>query len=326
MSNPTPAFANGHSHHGDVADSIMTAGAKDSHDPKHHGHTIVPLRLLVGVLVILLVFTVLTVTAANAEEWFARTFNVVIPGWVNAVVALSIACVKSIIVAMYFMQLRYDHNPMNALVAVFTIMVATFFLGFIAIDLGNRGILYQYKADPVIPGGVGGFSRMGEDGKPDQIEAGKSIAVHAREKADRIIEEKLNKGEEITNHAYLIRLYNVYNELAATPNLPEPKQQLMAKMAAYMAQPQNKAEFEEVAAYVAAHSHGHAAAGGHGHGEANTANTSRAKTGLTLPEAGAAPDAHGGAGHTAPEHKAEPAAKEGHEPAKEAAPATKHEH
>jgi caa(3)-type oxidase subunit IV len=303
----------------------MPAGAKDSHKPGQHGHTIVPLRLLIGVLVILLVFTVLTVSAANAEEWFARTFNVEIPGWVNAVVALSIACVKSIIVAMYFMQLRYDHNPMNALVAVFTIMVATFFLGFIAIDLGNRGIIYQYKADAVLPGGVGGFSRAGEDGKPEQIPANTPIAIYAREKADRIIEEKLNKGEEITNHAYLIRLYNVYHELEATPNLPEPKKQLAEKMAAYMAH--NKAEFDDVAAYVAAHSHGHAKGGaGHGeHAEANTANVSRARTGITLPELGGGEGNEGGTHAPAPEHKSEPA-KDTRDPAKEPAPATKPEH
>lgn len=279
---------------------LLPAGAADSHKPGHHGHTIVPLRLLVGVLVILLVFTLLTVTAANAEEWFAATFNVSIPGWVNAVVALSIACVKSVIVAMYFMQLRYDHNPMNALVAVFTIMVATFFLGFIAIDLGNRGILYEHKGTEVTPGGVGGISR-GKGDNAEQIPAGTPIAVYAREKADRLIEEKLNKGEPITNHAYLIRLYNVYNELKATPNLPEPRQQLIAKMAAYMEHEEE--EFKEIAAYVAAHSHrGPTHADAHARG--NTANVSRVRTGLTLPEAGAAPEG----GHGAPSHEPAPTA------------------
>lgn len=286
--------------HGEAVD-LLPAGAKDSHKPGHHGHTIVPLRLLVGVLVILLVFTVLTVSAANAEQWFARTFDVVIPGWVNAVVALSIACVKSIIVAMYFMQLRYDHNPMNALVAVFTIMVATFFLGFIAIDLGNRGIIYQNKAEAIIAGGVGGFSRAGQDGKPEQIPAGTSIAMYARERADRIIEEKLSKGEPITNHAYQIRLYNVYNELAATANLEPGKKALAGQMKAYMDKYPDV--FKEVAEYVAAHSHGHGS--GHGsHAVENTANISRERTGITLQELGAS---HGDHGHSAGSPAHEPA-------------------
>ncbi|HZW07990.1 MAG TPA: cytochrome C oxidase subunit IV family protein [Phycisphaerales bacterium] len=308
MSNPH------HDHHNGSAAAttvdLLPAGAKDSHKPGHHGHTIVPLRLLVGVLVILLVFTVLTVSAANAEQWYARTFDVVIPGWVNAVVALSIACVKSIIVAMYFMQLRYDQNPMNALVAVFTVMVATFFLGFIAIDLGNRGIIYQNKADPIIPGGVGGISRT-VDGKEEQISAGTSIAMHARQRADAFIEQAVKDGAPITNHAYRIRLYNRYHELEGTPALDETGRALMANMKSYM--DRHRDEYEEVAAYVAAHSHGHGHAHG-GHGPANTANVSRPRTGVTLPELGATP----GHGH-APGHQAEPAGTPAHEPAKEKA-------
>ncbi|HYD00601.1 MAG TPA: cytochrome C oxidase subunit IV family protein [Phycisphaerales bacterium] len=306
-----------HDHHnGNAAATtvnLLPAGAKDSHKPGHHGHTIVPLRLLVGVLVILLVFTVLTVSAANMEQWYARTFDVVIPGWVNAVVALSIACVKSIIVAMYFMQLRYDQNPMNALVAVFTVMVATFFLGFIAIDLGNRGIIYQNKADPIIPGGVGGISRT-VDGKEEQIAAGTSIAVHARQRADAFIEQAVKDGAPITNHAYRVRLFNRYHELEANPALDETGRTLAASMKAYM--DRHRDEYEQVAAYVAAHSHGHGPAHG-GHEPANTANISRARTGVTLTELGAAPGHGHGNGH-APGHQAEPAHRApANEPAKD---------
>lgn len=314
MSNPTPAFANGHNG-GEIADSIIPAGAKDSHHPGQHGHTIVPLRLLIGVLVILLVFTVLTVSAANAEEWFSRTFDVEIPGWVNAVVALSIACVKSIIVAMYFMQLRYDHNPMNALVAVFTIMVATFFLGFIAIDLGNRGMIYQIKAEAITPGGVGGFSR-GKGDNLEQIPAGTPIAVYARQKADKTIEEKLNKGEKIENHAYKIRLYNYYHELLATPNLDAPKKELMEKMAKYMEN--DEEEYKEIAAYLAEHTPHHAK---HVTVEGNTANVSRTHSGVTLSEFGGGEGGEHGEGHApTPAHEKEPS-KDTKDPVKEPAPA-----
>lgn len=276
-----------HGHSAALALDILPAGAKDSHKPGHHGHTIVPLRLLVGVLVILLVFTVLTVSAANAEEWYSRTFDVAIPGWVNAVVALSIACVKSVIVALYFMQLRYDQNPMNALVCVFTIMVATFFLGFIAIDLGSRGIIYEHKAEAITPGGIGGFSRGSGDNQ-DQIPAGTPIAIHARERADKSIEQSLSDGKPITKHAYLVRLYNVYHELVASHELSENDKAKAALMKAYM--DRNKAEFDEIAAYAASHSHGHAA--GHGAGARNTANFSRSRTGITLTELGAPTDGH----------------------------------
>jgi len=270
---------NGHADaHAAVVD-LLPAGARDSHNPGHHGHTIVPLRLLVGVLVILLVFTVLTVTAANTEEWFAHAFNVQIPGWVNAVVALSIACVKSIIVAMYFMQLRYDQNPMNALVCVFTIMVATFFLGFTAIDLGNRGIIYGAKGQQLIAGGSGGLA---------EVPAGTSIAMYARQKADAVIDQAIKDDEDIHNHAYLKRLYIRFHELEALATKDEAQHKVEAQMKAYM--DKRSVEFAAVAAEVNAHGHGAAREAG------NTANTSRPVSGITLPGLGAAP-AHGAEGH-----------------------------
>lgn len=302
MSNPHDSHSHAHAADGAAVVDLLPAGAKDSHKPGHHGHTIVPLRLLVGVLVILLVFTVLTVTAANAEQWYARTFDVVIPGWVNAVVALSIACVKSIIVAMYFMQLRYDHNPMNALVCVFTIMVATFFLGFTAIDLGNRGIIYQNKADQIIPGGSGDISRKRADGTTEIIVPAKtSIAQHARDRADASIEQDLKDGKHVTRHAYKVRLYNLHQELSTAHPADPAKKELTDRLTAYIAQ--HKAEYEEIAAYIAAHSHGHAHAG-HGH-ESNTANVSRERSGVTLEELGGK-----GHGHDHGDHPA-------HEPAKD---------
>lgn len=295
----TPSPHHGHDHHPQhghaaaIAVDILPAGAKDSHKPGQHGHTIVPLRLLVGVLVILLVFTVLTVSAANAEQWYSRTFDVTIPGWVNAVVALSIACVKSVIVALYFMQLRYDHNPMNALVCVFTIMVATFFLGFIAIDLGNRGIIYQNKADAITPGGIGGFSR-GKGDNEEQIPAGTPIAVHARTRADAIIDQALRDKTEIHNHAYTKRLYIRFQEFEAMHHLEPAQKELAAMMKAYI--DGHPKEFDAIKADMAAHGHG----GAHGAHAGNTPNTSRPRVGITLEELGATPGGHGGAPAEAP--------------------------
>lgn len=144
MANPS------HAHHAAERD-IVPPGA--AYAASHHGHTIVPLRILVGVLAALMVFTLLTVFAAKAEEWFAGTFNVVIPQWINVFVALSIATVKSVLVFAYFMQLRYD-NPTNTVVLFFTLIVLTFFLGFTMLDLGNRGILYEYKGRHITDGGI----------------------------------------------------------------------------------------------------------------------------------------------------------------------------
>lgn len=127
----------------------------DEHGHKDHGHFIVPAFTLRSVLLILLFFTLLTVGAARGEQWVSTTFNVVIPQWMNVFVALSIATVKTILVVMFFMQLKYD-NPMNTLIFVFTVITVAFFLGFTAIDLGQRGTLDPRKSFNLMRGGTGG--------------------------------------------------------------------------------------------------------------------------------------------------------------------------
>src|SRR5258705_514781 len=80
----------------------------------HHGHFIVPGSTLLLVFIALLMFTFMTVGAAKAEEAFAHGFGIIIPQWVNVLVALSIAVVKTALVVGFFMQLRYD-NPLNTM-------------------------------------------------------------------------------------------------------------------------------------------------------------------------------------------------------------------
>lgn len=133
----------------------------DEYGHKDHGHFIVPAFTLRSVLLILLFFTLLTVGAAKGEQWISSTFNVVIPQWMNVFIALSIATVKTILVVTFFMQLKYD-NPMNTLIFVFTVLTVAFFLGFTAIDLGQRGTLDPRKAVNLMPGGTGG------EGLPNQ--------------------------------------------------------------------------------------------------------------------------------------------------------------
>ncbi len=130
------------------------AEAFDAHGHKDHGHTIVSVATLRTVLALLLFFTLLTVGAAKAEMWIADTFNVLIPQWVNVFVALSIAVVKTTIVVMFFMQLKYD-NPLNTMIFVFTILTVFFFLGFTSLDLGNRGTIDRFKSYYIEPGGTG---------------------------------------------------------------------------------------------------------------------------------------------------------------------------
>src|SRR5215470_7187855 len=110
----------------------------DDTDPHHdlpsHGHVIIRPRTLVAVLAALLTFTVLTVFCSRAEVWAAHKFHVEIPQLVNVLIALSIAVVKSILVAMFFMQLKYD-APLNAIIFLFCLFAFTLFLFFSMTDL-----------------------------------------------------------------------------------------------------------------------------------------------------------------------------------------------
>jgi len=177
-----------HSQHDSHGDGGAHAAAHAHDAGTHHGHVIVSQRILLGVLGILLFFTLATVGAAQAEQWISYTFNIIIPQWVNVAVALLIATIKSIVVVLYFMQIRYD-NPLNGVIIIFTLFCVAFFLGFVMIDLGNRKLIYPYKGMAIVEGGLGGSlgSRV--------TATATSIAMDARERADKQIEQL--KADEV---------------------------------------------------------------------------------------------------------------------------------
>lgn len=136
-----------------------SAASLSLEDPHHehdhdHGHTIVSWKVLVGVLAILLVFTAMTVSAAQAEKWIATTFDVILPDWANVAVAMSIATIKGILVMMFFMQLKYD-NPFNTIIMLFCFLAFSLFLGFTALDLTNRAWVDPWKMRQISAGGTG---------------------------------------------------------------------------------------------------------------------------------------------------------------------------
>ena len=219
----------GHTTHiprpGEQVVDIYPAGASYSHD-HHEGHVVVSQRTLVMVFGALLFFTLLTVGLAKGEVWFMETFHIDLPGWVNVAVALSIAAVKSSIVALYFMQLRYD-NPVNGVIAVFTLFVLAFFLGFTMIDLGNRGAIYSYKGQYVSAGGTGGVPLPGADGKT----TADPIAIHARKTAEAEIASLKAEGKPLparlkkfaehgipTEHSF-----GTVHHTESTPNASRPR-------------------------------------------------------------------------------------------------------
>lgn len=123
------------------------------HHGEHH-HYIADWRMQVTVLVVLLFFTALTVAFFNFEGWAEGAFGIVLPGWVNIAGAMSIATIKGILVAAFFMQLRYD-KALNTFALLACLGCVALFLGFSMIDLGSRHMVTAYKGDEVTPGGTG---------------------------------------------------------------------------------------------------------------------------------------------------------------------------
>jgi cytochrome c oxidase subunit IV len=164
----------------------------DQLDPHHelqkHHHVIMRTSTLVGVLVALLILTVLTVGQAQAEAFAAAQFGVHLPQIFNVVVVMAIAVVKASLVALYFMQLKYD-NPLNAIVLLFSLFAVGLFLTFTMIDLGNRGIVSPIKAPEIQAGGMG----IVVEGRVNT--ENKSVVEAARERRIALIRDRAARGE-----------------------------------------------------------------------------------------------------------------------------------
>lgn len=99
-----------------------------------NGHVhVVPPRILLGVWAALLFLTIVTV----AVTWVDL-------GALNIWVALGIATVKALLVALFFMHLKYD-KPFNSIVLVSSLFFVALFLGLALLDT------LHYRKD-LIPG------------------------------------------------------------------------------------------------------------------------------------------------------------------------------
>lgn len=90
----------------------------------HHAHVhAVPVWLLAAVLAVLLALTVLTVAVTYID--LGRTGNIM--------VALGIAVIKSALVVLYFMHLRWD-SPFNSVILCSALLFIAVFLAFAMVD------------------------------------------------------------------------------------------------------------------------------------------------------------------------------------------------
>jgi len=110
------------------------------HDSEHPavGH-VASIRLLVTVWIALMVGTWLTVTATYVDL-----------GPLNIWIGLAIATAKAVLVALYFMHMRWD-KPFNAVVFLGAIAFLGLFIGFAMMDSAH------YQVD-VIPGYAPGMA------------------------------------------------------------------------------------------------------------------------------------------------------------------------
>ena len=98
--------------------------ATHSHDDNHPevGH-VAPLPILIGVGVVLMILTVVTVAVTKID--FGASANLGI--------AMTIAVIKGSLVCIYFMHLRWD-RPFNSVVLLGALLFVGIFVGFALTD------------------------------------------------------------------------------------------------------------------------------------------------------------------------------------------------
>lgn len=295
-----------HDPHGDHA------GHGDGHE---HGHTILGFGTLAGVLAVLLFFTLLTVGLSRAEVAIADYLQIEIPQWVNVGIALTIATIKGALVAMFFMQLKYD-NPINTMVLLFSLFAFALFLFFSMMDLGSRNVVYDFKSGEAKRGGMGidatydkqqydpvtGEYKFDRDGQPVMVKAGVNtegdpIYLWARKQRINAIQaevlvayDKLVKGQPLSMASKVdSTLEHVVADLKKSGELAdlELQKDLVVKATTDAV---FQAEFNE------AHGHG----GGHGHDD----HAVRSSSQMSRPSHGVTPGlltepGHGGGTHDA---------------------------
>jgi cytochrome c oxidase subunit 4 len=112
--------------------------AEHTHAHTHHKHEHGGAALYVRTLLALLILTAITVGASYIDF-----------GSGNVVIALFIATIKAIIVALFFMHLRWD-KPVNAVIACAAFLFLGIFLMFDFLDFGTRDGLQPVNLAPVV--------------------------------------------------------------------------------------------------------------------------------------------------------------------------------
>ncbi|MCB1188622.1 cytochrome C oxidase subunit IV family protein [bacterium] len=140
------------------------------HEPGHPtvGH-VSPLPQLFMVFGALVALTILTVALSGK-----------LPGASGMMIAMGIATVKALLVALYFMHLRYD-RPFNGYIFLAGILFVAVFFGFASLDTATyRRDIIPYEADKL--GAAGGSQEaMYEEPRKAYQNAHQGKSLHTSE-------------------------------------------------------------------------------------------------------------------------------------------------
>ena len=120
------------------ADDSHHPGGHDADDGKVHSH-IASVKFYVGILAILMAFTLLTVGVASIHL-----------GPLNLAVAIVIASAKALLVVMFFMHLKYD-NRFNATIVISSLLFIGVFFAYTMNDTDTRAELDDAQGSMVLP-------------------------------------------------------------------------------------------------------------------------------------------------------------------------------
>ena len=141
----------------DTLDPHETLASEEAHE--HHVH-VTPFWPMLWVFVTLLVLTGLTVWSSNIHGFWIGNTHIELGATAHILMAMVIAVVKAVLVAAYFMHLKYD-NPMNTAVLSATIFAVILFIGFTLADSTTRHVTDRMQHAKIIPGGT---SHLNPDG------------------------------------------------------------------------------------------------------------------------------------------------------------------
>lgn len=90
------------------------------------GHHIIPFKVYLNVLIALLILTIITVWVAQFDF-----------GQMNTVIAMAVASVKAVLVASFFMHLKYD-SRVNLVILVSGVFFLVVMYVFCWLDIATR--------------------------------------------------------------------------------------------------------------------------------------------------------------------------------------------